>query len=85
MEGNTPEFDTVPDWKPLEKLVAAAHLHDFMHMGRVGNIQLYKHRMTRRYLNIDTVSGRCFQYREGKYSPIDADSALQYVLEVPWK
>ncbi len=85
MEGNIPEFDTEPDWKPLEKTIAAVHLDDFMHMGRIGNIQLYKHRMTRRYLNIDADSGRCFAYREGKYSSIDPDFAVQYVLEVPWK
>lgn len=83
MEGNIPEFDTEPDWKPLEKTVAVAHLDDFMHMGRIGTMQLYKHRMTRRYLNIDAVSGRCFAYREGKYCPVGRETAVQYVLEAP--
>jgi len=85
MEANTPQFDPEPDWKPLEKLVAAVHLDAFMHMGHVGDIQLYKHRMTRRYLNIDAVSGRCFQLSDGKYSPVAPEYAVEYVLEAPWK
>ena len=80
MEANTPEFDMNPDWKPLELAVNPAQLDDFMHMGRVGNIQLYKHRNTRRYLNIGARSGVCFQYTGGEYKPIERGWAIAYAL-----
>ncbi len=50
-------------------------------MGRIGTIQLYKHRNTRRYLNIDALSGSCFEYRNGEYFPIDPECAMRYVLQ----
>ena len=85
MEIRTPTFDTKPNWEPLERTVASAHLPDFMHMGRIGTMQLYKHRNTRRYLNIDALSGSCFEYRNGEYSQVDPESAMRYVLEELWK
>jgi len=80
MEANTPDFDTQPDWRPLELAVSREQLCDFMHMGKVGNIQLYKHRNTRRYLNIDACSGLCFEYTSGQYQSIERDWAIAYAL-----
>lgn len=81
METRTPTFDAKPNWEPLEKAVASVHLLDFMHMGRIGTMELYKHRITRRYLNVDALSGSCFEYRNGEYTPVDPESAMRYVLE----
>jgi hypothetical protein len=50
-----------------------------MFMGRVGNILLYKHRLTRRYLNIDAVTGKFYRYASGEYFEIDRRQALDSV------
>lgn len=81
MDTGTPTFDSQLNWGPLEKAVASVHPPDFMHMGCIGTIQLYKHRWTRRYLNIDSLSGGCFEYRNGEYSSVDPECAMRYVLE----
>ena len=78
---NTPTFDAQPDWSALEGAVRPEHLPEFMHMGRVGEIQLYKHRSTRQYLNIDG-SGVLHRYVDGRYVPVLGDQAGQLVLEV---
>jgi hypothetical protein len=36
-----------------------------MYMGHAGDLVLYKHRDTRRYLNIDAVTGRFYRYANG--------------------
>jgi hypothetical protein len=41
-----------PNWAPLERAVPVADLENFMYMGCAGEIELYKHWITRRYLNI---------------------------------
>jgi hypothetical protein len=41
-----------PNWAPLEAALPAAELENFMYMGSAGEIELYKHRFTRGYLNI---------------------------------
>lgn len=84
MKIQTPNFDAKLDWKPLERMVASVKLPDFMHMGQIGTIQLYKHRWTRRYLNIDALSGSCFEYRNGEYCPVDPECALRCVLQDAW-
>jgi hypothetical protein len=50
-----------PNWRPLEQLLGPP-CTQFMWMGRKGDVQFYKHILTRRYLRLDS-SGRC--YREG--------------------
>jgi hypothetical protein len=40
------------DWQPLERMLGPSLCVDFMFMGRSEQIHLYKHRDTRRYLNI---------------------------------
>ena len=63
------KIDFRPNWKPLEDKLGAG-CQEFMFMGRTGNLNLYKHILTRRYLNLDD-SGNCYVYREGRYEPAD--------------
>ena len=65
-----------PNWAPLEAVVATAELGDFMYMGSAGEIELYKHRFTRRYLNISCDARRFYQYRDGGYVEISREAAL---------
>ena len=46
-----------PNWKPLERLFSREECSAFMYIGSAGTIELYKHRDTRRYLNIDANTG----------------------------
>ena len=42
-----------PDWEPLERVLPAEHCAGFIWMGLArGGIRLYKHGITRRYLNL---------------------------------
>ena len=42
-----------PDWEPLELVLPVEHCAGFMWMGlATGGIRLYKHGITRRYLNL---------------------------------
>jgi hypothetical protein len=68
-----------PDWKPLEGLLSREHCADFMFMGRTGGIVLYKHRDTRRYLNIDSETGQFYQYVDGDYTAISRERAIEHV------
>jgi hypothetical protein len=68
-----------PDWCPLEAVLSPYACEDFMYMGHVGDLVLYKHRDTRRYLNIDAVTGRFYRYAEGRYVEIERDCALGHV------
>jgi len=50
-----------------------------MHMGRAGDVELYKHRWTRRYLNISS-EGRCFKrLADGTFTEISKDEAIRQV------
>lgn len=68
-----------PNWAPLELAVPAWELENFMYMGRAGEIELYKHRLTRRYLNIGRNSQSFYQYLDGKYVEITQAAALDHV------
>lgn len=68
-----------PNWAPLEATVPFAELENFMYMGSTGKIELYKHRFTRRYLNISRDARRFFQYRDGVYVEISREAALDHV------
>ncbi len=48
-----------PNWKPLEEKLGPKRCVGFMYMGRVNGVNLYKHGIARRYLNLDD-SGRCY-------------------------
>jgi len=47
------------NWKPLENLLGRKRCVGFMYMGRVNGINLYKHGITRTYLNLDD-EGNCY-------------------------
>ena len=68
-----------PDWKPLEGVLSPEDCADFMYMGGAGGIALYKHRDTRRYLNIDAATGRFYRYADGDYVEIDRAQAIEHV------
>jgi hypothetical protein len=50
-----------------------------MFMGKAGDIVLYKHSLTRRYLNIDAVTGKFYRCANGEYIEIDRRQALDSV------
>jgi hypothetical protein len=62
-----------PDWRPLENAIPPDYAEDFMFMGKAGDIVLYKHRLTRRYLNIDAVTGKFYRYANGSTSRSTGD------------
>ncbi len=72
------EFDPEPDWKPLEKVLSSMECAEFMHMGRIGTLQLYKHRHSRRYLNIDCETGLCYIRVGSEYRNLAAHICLAY-------
>jgi hypothetical protein len=76
-----PQFDSEPNWGPLQLLMSSGNCGDFLHMGRSGSIEMYKHRRTRRYLNIDRDTAQCFAYRDGFYEPSDEATAVSEVLK----
>ena len=69
----------VPDWRPLENAIPPEYCESFMFMGKAGNIALYKHRLTRRYLNIDAATERFYRYANDEYVEIDRRQALDSV------
>jgi hypothetical protein len=50
-----------------------------MYMGHVDGIVLYKHRDTRRYLNIGSETGRFYRYADGLYIEINREQAIEHV------
>lgn len=80
------DHDAAPDWRPLEQVARACRDHpalpdldpdDFMYMGRIVHptqrpIHLYKHVLTRRYLNLDP-AGHAWAF-----TPTPASGALPY-------
>jgi hypothetical protein len=47
-----------PIWKPLEEKLGKGRCVGFMYMGRMNGVNLYKHGMSRTYLNLDDL-GQC--------------------------
>jgi hypothetical protein len=68
-----------PNWAPLEAVLPACELENFMYMGRAGEIELYKHRLTRRYLNIGQGGQTFYRYLNGNYVEISRSDALNHV------
>jgi hypothetical protein len=68
-----------PDWRPFEAALPAQTRAHFMYMGHAGDIVLYKHCDTRRYLNIHAGTGCFFRYVDGQYVEVDREWALQHV------
>ena len=50
-----------------------------MYMGRAGEIELYKHQLTRRYLNISADGQRFYRYSDGTYVEVAKAVALDHV------
>jgi hypothetical protein len=50
-----------------------------MYMGTTSGIVLYKHRYTRRYLNIEAETGRFYRYADGDYIEINRVQAIEHV------
>jgi hypothetical protein len=69
-----------PNWRPLERLFSAEECSNFMYVGRSGSIELYKHRETRRYLNIHAESGEFYLYGNRTYMKVSKAAALAYVF-----
>lgn len=83
-----------PNWKPLEARLGTARCAGFMFMGRANGINLYKHGISRTYLNLDD-AGTCFvSSLRGCYVPADFEKelakleqclkGLQATLETPY-
>jgi hypothetical protein len=68
-----------PNWKPLEGVLSLKDCEDFMYMGHVSGIVLYKLRDTRRYLNIEAETGRFYRYANGDYIEINREQAIEHV------
>jgi len=68
-----------PNWAPLVAVIPPAERANFMYMGRAGEIELYKHRLTRRYLNIARDAQSFYQYLEGGYVEITREAALDHL------
>jgi hypothetical protein len=68
-----------PNWAPLELVLPVWELENYMYMGRAGEIELYKHRFTRRYLNVSGDGTRFYRYSERKYVEIGRSEALDHV------
>ncbi len=68
-----------PDWRPLDNTMPSEFCEELMFMGKAGDIVLYKHRLTRRYLNINAVTGKFYRYADGEYVEIGRRQALDSV------
>ena len=67
------------DWTPLEQVLGPKLCQHFMFMGRSGELYLYKHIDTRRYLNLDA-EGRSFRYTGSGYDPEELRRAIAHVF-----
>jgi hypothetical protein len=69
------------NWKPLETRLGRKRCVGFMYMGRVNGINLYKHGITRTYLNLDD-DGNCYVTTgPGCYSRADFEFELKKLEE----
>ena len=67
------------DWTPLEQMLGRKLCERFMYMGRSGELYLYKHIDTRRYLNLDA-EGQCFRYTDKGYVLEERIPAIEHVF-----
>lgn len=70
-----------PDWGPLEHVLPYEECGGFMFMGYVGEIRMYKHGFTRRYLNLDP-EGNAYGYiaKTNGYIQIPLEMAIDEVF-----
>jgi hypothetical protein len=73
-----------PDWGPLEAVLPLEWCGGFMWMQRVEEngmvIELYKHGITRRYLNLDQ-EGRAYRFTGSRYVITSVERAIGWVFE----
>lgn len=73
-----------PNWRPLEAALPAKWCGGFMWMNRVVDkgvvIELYKHGITRCYLNLD-VEGGAYRWTGSGYEPIPLDEAVDHAFD----
>lgn len=76
-------FGDEPDWEPLHVVLPLELCDGFMWMYRVtqedATIELYKHGITRRYLNLDQFN-RAYQFNGEGYDPIPVATAVDRVF-----
>jgi hypothetical protein len=65
------------NWKPLEEKIGN-RCQEFMFIGRLGRINLYKHVVSRCYLNLDD-SGNCYIYRNSKFERADFEVQMAFI------
>lgn len=72
-----------PNWGPLEAALPLAWCGGFMWMSRVEQdgvvIELYKHGITRSYLNLDSTGG-AYRFNGAGYDPIDLEEGIEDAL-----
>ena len=68
-----------PNWLPLEMALSSPGCEDFMYMGRAGEIELFKDRWTRRYLNISSDGRRFYRPVGDSYIEISRAEAIEHV------
>ena len=71
-----------PDWDPLEKVLPYEWCGGFMFMGYEGEIRMYKHGLTRRYINVDP-AGNTYLYNgvSESHFPVPLEEAIEHVFE----
>ncbi|MCU1297446.1 MAG: hypothetical protein JWO91_1724 [Acidobacteriaceae bacterium] len=63
-------------WKPLEEKLGKRRCVGFMYMGRMNGVNLYKHGMSRTYLNLDDL-GQCYVWTgNSHYERVDFATEL---------
>ena len=70
-----------PNWRPLEDRLGRARCAGFMFMGRVNGINLYKHGISRTYLNLDDAGNSFVAGERGCYIPSEFDQELTKLEE----
>lgn len=72
-----------PNWEPLEKVIPPEWCGGFMWMQRIQQdgltIEMYKHGITRRYLNLDS-DGQTYRYKGSEYVPMSLEDAIASVF-----
>lgn len=72
-----------PNWLSLREKLGEDQCALFMFMASFQDngqiVHAYKHRHTRRNLNLDE-TGQCYAYRDGRYVRITDQDALNYVF-----
>ena len=69
------------NWKPLEERLQPAQCVGFMFMGRLNGVNLYKHGLSRRYLNLGDDGGAYRYVEDGRFAETPFEEVLAWVAE----